>query len=227
MSLYFRSFALFGLCLFCVLIYRPAIADDSQNKAVILAYGDSLIAGYGLPPGQDFASQLERKLEETYGPVDVISAAVSGETTAGGVARIEWTLEELEQKPDVAIVALGGNDMLRGLPPEQTRQNLYHIVEKIADTGAHILLAGMRAPSNMGEEYTDHFNGIYPKLAKAYPNVELYDFFLEGVAGNPELNQKDGIHPNERGVAEIVWRITPDVVHILNSSKQPGIDNPL
>lgn len=228
---FFRQCALFGLIAFlCMgLAYAqddPIVPQDETT--VILAFGDSLIAGYGLQEGQDFASQLERVLRPVLDTrVQVINAGVSGETTAGGLARVEWTLDNIDDKVDLVILELGANDMLRGLPPAKVQENLYQIIEKFADRGIHVLLAGMRASSNLGRDYVEAFNRVYPNLAGAYPTVSLYPFFLDGVAGNPELNQEDGIHPNAKGVKEIAERIKPHVLKELVDARDPSIANPL
>ena len=179
--------------------------NTAESKFRLLILGDSLTAGYGLPMNASFPVQLEHALNSTCCDVLVINAGVSGDTSAGGLSRLEWVLE---LKPDFVILELGGNDVLRGLPPEETFTNLEAIIERLKQTGIPVLLAGMQAPENMGQDFAEEFNAIYPKLAQKH-GIPLYPFFLEGVALNPELNQEDGIHPNESGVAEIVRRILP------------------
>jgi acyl-CoA thioesterase-1 len=174
----------------------------------ILALGDSLTAGFGLPPGQGFAPQLERALEQSGVEAVVIDAGVSGDTTAGGLARIDWALADA---PDLVILELGANDMLRGLDPAETRANLDAMLAKLRAAGARVLLAGMRAAPNLGPDYGDAFERTYAELAEKY-EVSLYPFFLEGVATDPKLNLADGMHPNAAGVAEIVRRILPHVL---------------
>lgn len=179
----------------------------------ILVLGDSLTAGYGLAESEAFPAQLERALIEQGHQVRVINAGISGDTSAGGAARLEWSLAD---NPDLVILALGANDALRGLSPDQTRTNLAAIIERLKQRQISLLLAGMLAPRNMGENYYNSFDKIYPELAQVF-DVPLYPFFLEGVAGKPELNLADGIHPNEAGVQVMVEGILPLVVEELSS----------
>ena len=144
----------------------------------------------------------------------VINAGLSGDTTAGGLARLDWSLAE---KPDLVILELGANDMLRGIDPATVRANLDKMIGKIKASGAKLLLVGMQASPNWGKKYQKEFDRIYPELAQAH-GVALYPFFLEGVAMDPELNQPDGLHPNARGVAVIVERIAPDVAKLLGGA---------
>ncbi len=173
----------------------------------ILALGDSLTAGYGLARGEGFVAQLERALRAKGIPARVIDAGVSGDTTAGGRARLDWALAD---RPDVAIVALGGNDGLRGIDPAATHANLEAILRRLGELNIPALLAGMLAPPNLGAEYGEAFREVYARLAREH-DVVFYPFFLEGVAAEPALNQPDGIHPNARGVAVMVERILPHV----------------
>ncbi|HVG82152.1 MAG TPA: arylesterase [Methylomirabilota bacterium] len=182
----------------------PAAAQPLK----ILALGDSLTAGFGLPAGQGFAPQLERALKESGVEAQVIDAGVSGDTSAGGLARIEWALAD---GPDLVILELGANDMLRGVDPAETRANLDAMLAKLRAAGARVLLAGMRAAPNLGLDYSAAFEAIYGDLATKY-EVPLYPFFLEGVATEPTLNLPDGLHPNAAGVREIVRRILPHVM---------------
>lgn len=179
----------------------------------ILAFGDSLTAGYGLPEGDGFVPQLQMALQKMGREVSVINGGVSGDTTAGGLSRLDWMLAD---KPDVVILELGANDMLRGLAPAEARANLDAIVQRIQQSGAKLLLVGMMAARNMGEEYRQQFDAIYPDLAKQH-GVPLYPFFLEGVAARPELNQSDGLHPTKEGVAVIVANILPAVTGLLDT----------
>jgi acyl-CoA thioesterase-1 len=174
----------------------------------ILALGDSLTAGFGLGPGQGFAPQLERALKDNGVDAQVIDAGVSGDTTAGGLSRLDWALAE---QPDLVILELGANDMLRGVDPAETRANLDAMLAKLRDAGPKVLLAGMRAAPNLGPDYGGAFEKAYADLAAKYA-VPLYPFFLEGVATDPKLNLPDGLHPNEAGVKEIVRRILPHVL---------------
>ena len=187
-----------------------AIAKPTE----ILVFGDSIAAGFGLPQQEAFPARLEAKLRADGLSVHVINAGVSGDTTADGLARLDWSLAE---KPDLVILELGANDALRGLDPAAVRANLDKLIGKIEASGAKLLLAGMQAPSNWGEQYQQAFNGIYPELAEAH-GIPLYPFVLDGVALDPKLNQPDGLHPNERGVAIIVEHIAPYVARLMGGS---------
>jgi acyl-CoA thioesterase I len=191
-------------------VAAPAVARVS----VILDFGDSLTAGHGLPAGQAFPARLEAWLHERGTGARVVNAGVSGDTTAGGLARLDWALAD---KPDLVILALGANDALRGVEPSTVRDNLDKMIGKIEMSGAKVLLLGMLAPPNWGEEYKRAFDRIFPELARVH-HLPLYPFFLEGVAMKPELNQPDGIHPNERGVAVLVERIAPVVAGLLGDA---------
>jgi acyl-CoA thioesterase-1 len=190
----------------------PAEAKDVH----ILAFGDSLTAGYGLPPGQGFAPQLEDMLRRNGVRAFVTNAGVSGNTAAQGRARLKWTLDGLKAKPDLAIVALGANDMLRGLPPRQTRADLDAIVAELKRRGIPVLIAGMLAAPNLGSRYMAEYNRIFPDLARAH-GAELYPFFLAGVAGNPALALPDKVHPNFQGIKRMVSGIAPTVLRALGS----------
>jgi acyl-CoA thioesterase-1 len=187
-----------------------AIAKPTE----ILVFGDSIAAGFGLPQQEAFPARLEAKLRADGLAVHVINAGVSGDTTADGLARLDWSLAD---KPDLVILELGANDALRGLDPAAVRANLDKLIGKIEASGAKLLLAGMQAPSNWGEQYQQAFNGIYPELAEAH-GIPLYPFVLDGVALDPKLNQPDGLHPNERGVAIIVEHIAPYVARLMGGS---------
>lgn len=193
------------------LLAAPALAA-ANDELVVLAFGDSLTAGYGLPQGDSFPSQLSRALVEAGSPARVINAGVSGDTSAGGASRIDWALAE---NPDLVIVELGANDGLRGFEPAQTRKNLDIILGKALASGAQVLFTGMLAPRNLGKDYGEEFDSVFPDMAKKYPDAVFYPFFLEGVAADPALNQDDGIHPNADGVAVIVGRIMPYVLQAL------------
>ncbi|CAA6604643.1 multifunctional acyl-CoA thioesterase I and protease I and lysophospholipase L1 [Rhodospirillaceae bacterium LM-1] len=181
----------------------------------LLALGDSLTAGYGLGKDQGLAAKLEAALKSKGREVRVVNAGVSGDTTAGGLARLDWSLAE---PPDAVLVALGANDMLRGLPPQESERNLDAILARLQERKLPVLLIGMKASVNLGLDYAGQFDAIYPRLAKKY-GVPLYPFFLEGVALKPGLNQEDGLHPNEKGVDEIVRRLLPDVLRLLDRTK--------
>ena len=207
-----RRALIWGFALIAFLLAGPARADEK----IILAFGDSLTAGFGLKRQDSFPSRLEMALRGAGHKVRVINGGVSGDTTAGGLARLDWLMHD---NPDLVIVELGANDALRGLDPSGTRRNLDAIIRRIKQRGAKVLLAGMRAPPNMGSDYVEKFNAIFPDLARRN-NVPLYGFFLDGVILKPDLLQPDGIHPNAAGVAEIVKRILPTVTQALKE-KQP------
>ncbi|MEC8309366.1 MAG: arylesterase [Pseudomonadota bacterium] len=200
------------LCSALMLVFGFIAAPDARAEPPrVLVLGDSLVAGYGLPPGQSFPEQLQRDLAAAGTEVVMINAGVSGDTTAGGLARLDWLLAD---NPDAVIIVLGGNDMLRGLPPEGTKANLEAMIGRLRGKGVEVLLAGMMAPRNMGADYVETFDGIYPALAAAH-DIEFYPFFLDGVALDPALNLNDGLHPNRRGIAEISRRILPVVERLL------------
>lgn len=201
--------AAFLLVTFCYA--ATAAADDTLD---VLVLGDSLSAGYGLEPGQSFPAKLEKKLIAGGLKVKVHNAGVSGDTASAGLSRLDWALAGVPGgKPDLAIVELGANDALRGIDPKVTIKALSGILERFRKDGVPVLLAGMKAPPNMGGDYLKQFDAIYPDLAKKY-GVALYPFFLEGVAGIRKLNLPDGIHPTAEGIDVIVTRITP-MVHSL------------
>ena len=181
---------------------------------MIWAFGDSLTAGYGLPPADGFTTQLQAALRRAGIAAIVRNGGVSGDTTAQGRARLLWGLRGLGTTPDLAIVELGANDMLRGLPPAQARANLDAILGELERRGIPVLLAGMRAAPNLGRDYARAFEGMYPALAARH-GTTLYRFFVEGVAGNRALLQADGLHPNARGVRIIVDRIAGPVLRMI------------
>ena len=178
----------------------------------IVAFGDSITAGLGLPPDSALPARLEAKLHDQGITARVVNAGVSGDTTAGGVARLDWMLGE---KPDLVILELGANDALRGIDPKTVRANLETMIDKIQASGTKLLLLGMKAPPNWGEDYQQAFDRIYPELADAH-HVPLVPFFLEGVAMDPSMNQADGLHPNEKGVAVIVGHVAPEIAKLLS-----------
>ncbi len=199
-----------ALLLIASAIAAPAAARDVH----ILAFGDSLTAGYGLPPGQGFAPQLQAVLRRHGVRAFVANGGVSGDTAAAGRARLKWTLDGLGRKPDLVIVALGGNDMLRGLPPRQTRSDLDFILAELKRRGIATLLAGMLAAPNLGPQYGRDYEAIFPELARRH-GAALYPFFLEGVAGDARLSLPDRIHPNFQGVKRMVAGIRPAVLKAL------------
>ena len=181
------------------------VVATTANKT-ILFFGNSLTAGYGIDPEESFAGRIQNRLDSLKKEFRVINGGLSGETTAGGLSRLDWFLEE---EPYLFVLELGGNDGLRGIPLTETKKNLLAIVDKVQAKypNTKIILAGMQIPPNMGKEYTEEFKAIYPAVAKE-KNIELIPFLLEGVAGNPDLNLPDGIHPTPEGhriVMETLW----------------------
>lgn len=200
------------------LFAASAYADES-NAPLIVAFGDSLTAGYGVEPGAAFPHQLEAALQQGAYPGAIVkNAGVSGDTSAGGRSRLSWNLSALGAKPDLVIVELGANDALRGIAPERTRENITAILAELQRRGIRVLLAGMLAPPNLGEEYGAEFNGIFPDLALEF-DAALYPFFLDGVAADAALNQDDGMHPTKEGIAIIVERILPAVTMALSEGE--------
>jgi acyl-CoA thioesterase-1 len=203
---YWAAFRAFNVSVLALLMF--AATAEAGEQPVVLALGDSLTAGYGLPPGKAFPEQLQAALGEHGIDAKVINGGVSGDTSAGGLARLDWLLGD---KPDLVIVELGANDGLRGLDPAITQDNLDRIIARIYEAGAHVLLAGMVAPPNLGADYGENFASLYPALAQKH-GTAFYPFFLDGVAMDPALNQEDGIHPTAEGVAVIVEKMLPVVV---------------
>lgn len=201
----------------------PRVAGITQadpDARLIVAFGDSLYAGYGLDNGQGFAPELQRALEAAGVKAIVHPAGVSGDTTAGGLARLAFTLDGLPRKPDLVIVGLGGNDMLRGVSVDQTRANLDAILTELDRRGIPAMLTGMLAPPNMGADYATAFNGLYPQLARKH-GATLYPFFLDGVFGNRNLFLPDGIHPTAEGIDTIVAKVEPVVAAALPPATAP------
>lgn len=182
----------------------------------LLILGDSLTAGYGLPASEGFQAKLTAALAAQGVQVTLVDAAVSGDTTAGGLARLDWALEG---GADAALVELGANDGLRGLDVHEMEFNLNAILDKLAARRMPVLLSGMYAPPNMGRDYDDTFKNVFDRLGRR-PGVIFDPFFLKGIAGDPALNQADGIHPNAEGVRREVARLTPLVVKLLASVPQ-------
>lgn len=187
-----------------------APAAATPRAPLIWAFGDSLVAGYGLAPAQGFCAQLEAALRQAGIAATVRNGGVAGDTAAQAKARLRWGLRGLGTPPDLVIVELGANDMLRGLPVGQARANLDAILTELQARHLRVLVAGMRAAPNLGADYGRAFEAIYPALARAH-RVPLYPFYLEGVAAQRALIQPDGRHPNARGVAVIVARMLPAV----------------
>ena len=193
-------------------------AEAESGPLRLLVLGDSLTSGYGLPSRASLPARLEVSLQALGLDVAVINAGVSGDTSAGGLARLEWTLTE---NPHAVIVALGANDALRALDPALTRENLDRLVGALGERGLPVLIAGMLAPRNLGAEYAARFDAIYPALAVRHDAL-LYPFLLDGVAGVAALNQADGLHPNAAGAEEVVTRILPSVRCLLRSVRHPA-----
>lgn len=192
---------------------KPTVDTTKQITKTIIFFGNSLTAGYGVEPSQAFPALIQRKIDSAGMSYKVINAGVSGETTAGGNSRIDWILQ---QKPDIFVLELGGNDGLRGIPMAETRKNLQSIIDKVKARypQTKILLAGMLMPPNLGGKYTAEFREVFPSLAKTN-NILLIPFLLKGVGGEVSLNQNDGIHPTTEGhkiVAENVWEILKEAL---------------
>jgi acyl-CoA thioesterase-1 len=208
------TFRIAALCLVALALAPLTVipAARAADPVRILAFGDSLTAGYGLPEAETLTARLADALNKMGRPAAVINGGVSGDTTADGLSRIDWALAD---KPQVMVLALGANDMLRGIDPASTRANLDAIIEKAKGAGVEVVLAGMLAPPNLGEEYRNAFDAIYPELAKAH-NLLFMPFLLQDVAQVSDLNQGDGIHPNGNGVAVMVRNLLPYVTQAMD-----------
>lgn len=205
-----------GLFLFSTLFLTlSSLNQAAKAETAILALGDSLTAGYGLDQADSFPAQLERTLKAKGHDIRIINGGVSGDTTAGGLSRLNWLMAD---NPKAVIVTLGGNDGLRGLSPKQSRENLQKIIEHFHKKRIPVLLAGMLAPPNLGREFSDQFNSNYKALATKNGTL-FYPFFLEGVAGKSVYNQMDGIHPNKNGVELIVKKILPMVEKLIRRAE--------
>ena len=202
------------LTLLCSFFCTPAWAASDQPR--ILALGDSLTAGYGLSQSEAFPAQLTRKLQDAKVTVNIVNAGVSGDTTSGALQRIDWLMDG---PYDLAIIELGANDALRAVDPALTKQSLDRIVTKLKALGIPILLAGMKAPRNLGPNYALRFDRIFPDLAQKH-SVHFYPFFLDGIAAKPAFNQADGMHPNAKGVAIIAERMVPFIINALGKEPQ-------
>lgn len=192
-----------------------AAADVPPKK--LMVFGDSLTAGYGLPRGEAFPVKLQERLKQEGAEVEVLGQGVSGDTTAGGLSRIEYALKK---NPDYVILELGGNDMLRAIDPAVTRANLTKMLDILKARKIPVLLAGMRAYGNLGPTIDEAYVKMYKELAEKYDCV-FYPFFLDGIVADRALNLDDGIHPNEKGVAVIVDRILPAVAELLDKPPAP------
>jgi len=206
----------YGAVMAAVWPSAPKAEENADQEVVIVAFGDSLVAGYQLAPGESFPAQLQDALREDGVNARVINAGVSGDTTADALARLDWALPS---EADAVIVELGANDALRGFDLGETREALDEIVAKLKNRNLPVLLAGMEAPRNYGEDYSQQFRAMFAELAEKH-DVLFYPFFLEGVAMNPELNQPDGIHPTAEGVAVIVENIMPKVQQLIAQARE-------
>jgi len=186
----------------------------AQNAKLVVAFGDSLYAGYQLPQDQGFAPELQRALIAQGIAADVRNAGVSGDTTAAGLARLNFTLDGYDRRPDLVVLGLGGNDMLRGLSPAETRKNMVAILDELRRRDIPAVLTGMIASPNMGADFARDFNAIFPELSTEY-DAPLYPFFLDGVITDSALMLPDGIHPNEAGVDAVVAKVAPVVAGAL------------
>jgi acyl-CoA thioesterase I len=203
-----RRYGWFLACWVCGVVSAPA----AESRTLVF-FGDSITAGYGLDPDEAYPAVIQRKLTESHRPWLVVNAGLSGETTTGGLRRLDWILR---QPADMFVIELGGNDGLRGIPPSASRANLQAMMERIRARYPNVILvlAGMQLPANLGPEHTREFAAMYPELAQAQHAV-LIPFLLEGVGGVPALNQADGIHPTPEGhcmVAETVWKVIKDLL---------------
>jgi acyl-CoA thioesterase I len=196
---------------FFALVWMAGTSGATERTIKLVAFGDSLTAGYQLPAQEAFPVQLERALKAKGLAVEIANAGVSGDTSSGGLARLDWSVPD---GTDAVILELGANDMLRAVDPKVTRDALTEIVRRLKARGIEVLLCGMLAPRNLGPDYTQAFDSIYPDLAAAN-GLLLYRFFLDGIAADAKLNQGDGLHPTAVGVAKIVTGILPKVEELL------------
>jgi acyl-CoA thioesterase-1 len=203
-----------------VTTYPSGVADQTGHKT-ILALGDSLFAGYGLKPGESYPAHLEAALNARGIPNSITNAGVSGDTTADGLARVDFVLSGMKQKPVLAIISLGGNDMLRAVPPAETRKNLAAILAKFEAAKVPVVLLQLLAAPNLGKEYADQFNPIYPSLAKQY-GATLVPFWLAPLQGHPELLQADHIHPTLPGIDKLVAGTIDRIAGALPKSAPPA-----
>jgi acyl-CoA thioesterase-1 len=208
-----------GLAILAVTLFilcAPAHAFASKSATVLLL-GDSIAAGYGLAHEDGLSAQLSAELAQRHYQIKLQNAGVSGDTSAGGLARLDWALTP---ETEIIIIVLGGNDALRAIPASETRKNLGALIEQAKARNLKVLLTGMRAPPNLGAEYAAEFEPIYAELAEQH-HVSLYPFILEGVAADPALNQEDGIHPNAEGVKIIVAGLAEPLIQIINELPEP------
>lgn len=197
------------------IIFAALCLPKMAHAQRIVMLGDSLTAGYGLESGQSLTTELEAIIQQTHPDIYIDNAGVSGDTTAGGLSRLDWAIEG-DTTPSLVIVALGANDMLRAQNPNDTYNNLDQILKTLKDKKIPAMLVGMRAPMNMGVLFTGRYDSIFPKLAKKH-KIPLYPFLLEGVALNPALNLPDGLHPNIEGTKIIAQRLAPEIIKAIQT----------
>jgi acyl-CoA thioesterase-1 len=210
--------ALFKTILLVAAVFMAAHGQAAEKPVRILAFGDSLTQGYGLPPGTDYPTVLQAALKAQGLDVAIVNGGVSGDTSAGGLARLDWSLADPNGVPDAAILELGANDGLLGLPIAEMEKNLDAILAGLKAHNIAVLLTGMKGPRNFGAQYAVEYDAVFPRLAKKY-GVLFYPFFLEGVALEPSLVQPDGLHPNPSGVKAIVRRLTPIAVQLVQQAR--------
>ncbi|MBO9195660.1 arylesterase [Rhizobium sp. 16-449-1b] len=197
-----------------VIVFSMMLSVSAQARTInLVGFGDSLMAGYQLPPGDGFPEKLQAALKAKGLDVTVANAGVSGDTTTGGLSRIDWSVPD---GTDGVILELGANDALRGIAPEQSEKNLDQMITRLKERGIAVFLAGMMAPPNMGDDYAARFNPIYEKLAKKH-GLTLYPFFLDGVVLDASLKLEDGMHPNSKGVDTIVQKMEPAITQFIGT----------
>ncbi len=222
-SVFYASFSRIRACFLIILLIFLAnltSASAQQEETIagpnIVVLGDSLVAGYQLPQGQGYPDKLQQALDKEEIPAKIIGAGVSGDTSSGGLSRLAWSVPD---GTDAVILELGANDALRGLPPEKTEENLDTIIRQLLERDIRVLLIGMLAPPNMGEDYAAAFNPIYKRLSDKY-ELPLYPFFLDGVLTQPGMTLPDGIHPTEQGV-DVMVKCTLQLVKALIDDMRP------
>jgi acyl-CoA thioesterase I len=218
MKRFHAIFAPTFLMLLWLLTPEAALSSASDDRPRIVAFGDSLTAGFGVQADESYPAQLQRRLDSLGYHYRIINAGVSGDTTAGGLRRVPWILNN---KPELVILELGANDGLRGLPVDQTKSNLRRIIQQLQEAGTAVVLAGMKLPPNYGQDYTISFEAMYQMLAREY-QLPLIPFFLEGVGGSSSLNQADGIHPTKEGYKIIVEQVLNVLKPVLNEHNPPA-----
>ncbi|WP_367717048.1 arylesterase [Nitratireductor sp. GISD-1A_MAKvit] len=218
---FFRSFGHFtktSSLIAALVLAVPGAAIVRAETIDIVGFGDSLMAGYNLGPGEGFPEQLEDALRAEGYDVAVANAGVSGDTSSGGLSRLEWSIPETAE---IVLLELGANDMLRGIPPASTEDNLDRMISRLKERGQRVILAGMVAAPNLGEDYAAKFNPIYARLAQKHELTHI-PFFLEGVAAEPSLLLEDGMHPNAEGVQHMIERMLPTIMNVLDEQQKDG-----